>query len=117
MNETEHRKLLVLCMAIYTILPSFFKAKVQFNYITWFIILYFIASYIRKYPNKYFENKINFLKLCKPGFIPSTLNIRGVDIGFNLKFRSMKKNMEKVVTMLAVIMGFSVIALANIWIP
>ncbi len=29
----------------------------------------------------------------------------------------MKKNMEKVVTMLAVIMGFSVIALANIWIP
>lgn len=44
-------------LAIYTILPSFFKAKVQFNYITWFIILYFIASYIRKYPNKYFENK------------------------------------------------------------
>ena len=29
----------------------------------------------------------------------------------------MKKNMEKVVTMLAVIMGVSVIALANIWIP
>lgn len=57
MNEIEHRKLLVLCIAIYTILPSFFKAKVQFNYITWFIILYFIASYIRKYPNKYFENK------------------------------------------------------------
>lgn len=55
--------------------------------------------------------------MCKPGFIPSTLNIRGVNIGFNLKFRSMKKNMEKVVTMLAVIMGFSVIALANIWIP
>ena len=29
----------------------------------------------------------------------------------------MKKNMEKVVTMLAGRMGFSVIALANIWIP
>lgn len=40
-----------------------------------------------------------------------------MNIGFNLKFRSMKKNMEKVVTMLAVIMGFFVIALANIWIP
>ena len=49
--------------------------------------------------------------------IASTLNSRGVNIGFNLIFRSMKKNMEKVVTMLAVIMGFSVIALANIWIP
>lgn len=55
--------------------------------------------------------------MCKQNFIPSTLNSRGVNIGFNLKFRSMKKNMEKVVTMLAVIMGFSVIALANIWIP
>ena len=66
---------------------------------------------------EYFKNKINFLELCKQNFIPSTLNSRGVNIGFNLKFRSMKKNMEKVVTMLAVIMGFSVIALANIWIP
>jgi hypothetical protein len=62
MNEIEHRKLLVLCIAIYTILPSFFKAKVQFNYITWFIILYFIASYIRKYPNKYFSGK-NTIKI------------------------------------------------------
>ena len=67
--------------------------------------------------DEYFKNKINFLELCKQNFIPSTLNSRGVNIGFNLKFRSMKKNMEKVVTMLAVIMGFSVIALANIWIP
>ena len=57
------------------------------------------------------------IKLIFLNFIPSTLNSRGVNIGFNLIFRSMKKNMEKVVTMLAVIMGFSVIALANIWIP
>ena len=40
-----------------------------------------------------------------------------VDISSNLKFRPMKKNMKKVVTMLALVMGFSVIALANIWIP
>ena len=72
---------------------------------------------MRRCQKEYFKNKINFLELCKQNFIPSTLNSRGVNIGFNLKFRSMKKNMEKVVTMLAVIMGFSVIALANIWIP
>ncbi len=49
--------------------------------------------------------KLIFLNCASQVFIPSTLNSWGVNIGFNLKFRSMKKNMEKVVTMLAVIMG------------
>lgn len=75
MNEIEHRKLLVLCIAIYTILPSFFKAKVQFNYITWFIILYFIASYIRKYPNKYFENKKLWCYLSIASLVISWLSV------------------------------------------
>ena len=75
MNEIEHRKLLVLCIAIYTILPSFFKAKVQFNYITWFIILYFIASYIRKYPNKYFENKKLWCYLSIASLVISWLRV------------------------------------------
>ena len=38
-------------------LPSFAKANVVFNYVTWFSILYIIAAYIRLYPKKWFENQ------------------------------------------------------------
>lgn len=50
LNEKEHRILLILCLCIYTILPSFANVAVGYNYVTWFIVLYFIASYIRLYP-------------------------------------------------------------------
>lgn len=52
MNEKEHLSLVVLLLLIYTILPSFLKATVSFNYITWFIVIYFIASYIKLYPKE-----------------------------------------------------------------
>lgn len=37
-------------------LPSFAKANVVFNYITWFSVLYVIASYIRLYPKDWINN-------------------------------------------------------------
>lgn len=56
MNKKEHLLLVSLCIFIYTILPSLLKANVSFNYVTWFIVLYLIASYIRCYPEKWFGN-------------------------------------------------------------
>lgn len=56
LTEKEHFKLMILCVFIYTFLPSFAGAAVTFNYITWFMILYIIASYIRLYPKKIYEN-------------------------------------------------------------
>ena len=38
------------------VLPSFAKANVVFNYVTWFSILFIIASYIRLYPKDWFSN-------------------------------------------------------------
>ena len=38
------------------VLPSFAKANVIFNYVTWFGILFIIASYIRLYPKDWFSN-------------------------------------------------------------
>ena len=52
LNEKEHLILLILCLCIYTILPSFANVAVGYNYVTWFIVLYFIASYIRLYPKE-----------------------------------------------------------------
>lgn len=47
---------MVWCIGVYVLLPSFAKAYVVFNYVTWFVILYIIASYIRLYPKKWLES-------------------------------------------------------------
>ena len=48
--------LMAWCIGVYAFLPSFAKANVVFNYVTWFSVLYVIASYIRLYPKKWFSN-------------------------------------------------------------
>ena len=57
LSEKEHLALLGWCLGVYVILPSFAKATVVFNYVTWFSILYIIASYIRLYPKEWFKNQ------------------------------------------------------------
>lgn len=47
MDQKMHQRLLMLCLVCYTLLGSVPKFCVIFNYVTWFVILYFISSYIR----------------------------------------------------------------------
>lgn len=47
-DRRMHGMLVVLLLSIYTVLPSA-GFRLTFNYVTWFIVLYFIASYIRLY--------------------------------------------------------------------
>ena len=56
MSEKEHILLTGLCLFVYTILLTFAFASVSFNYVTWFIVLYFIASYFRIYEKQWFNN-------------------------------------------------------------
>ena len=56
LTEKEHFILMAWCIGVYVFLPSFAKANVVFNYITWFSILYVIASYIRLYPKEWFSD-------------------------------------------------------------
>ena len=56
LTEKEHFWLMVWCIVVYVILPSFAKAHVVFNYVTWFSILYVIVSYIRLYPKEWFNS-------------------------------------------------------------
>lgn len=49
-TKKQHQYLLLLMLTIYTILPTIPFFHVQSNYIVWFSVLYFIASYIRLYP-------------------------------------------------------------------
>ena len=56
-TKRQHELLLILSFGCYTLMGTIPYFKIMFNYVTWFVILYFLASYIRLYPNKYYFNR------------------------------------------------------------
>ena len=56
MNEKQHILLLMLVSFTYIFLGTVPSFSVTMNYVSWFVVLYFIASYIRMYPKKIFNN-------------------------------------------------------------
>ena len=58
LNEKMHLRLVVLCLFVYTFLGTIPKFPVTMNYVSWFIVIYFIASYVRLYPKTLFEKTI-----------------------------------------------------------
>lgn len=55
-SRRMHGGLLVLLLLFYTVVPSCrFQWSVQFNYVTWFCVVYMLAAYIRMYPGKWSE--------------------------------------------------------------
>ena len=54
LNERQHIKLILLSSFLYVVLGTLHQ--VTMNYVSWFIVLYFIASYLRFYPKKCFDN-------------------------------------------------------------
>lgn len=57
MTKKQHLYLTALLLCYYTFLGSIPKFTVTFNYITWFGIIYLIASYIRLYPSTIFTRR------------------------------------------------------------
>lgn len=49
MSKRKHLLLIVLCLFIYTFLGMVPGIKVTYNYVTWFCVLFIVASYIRFY--------------------------------------------------------------------
>ena len=49
LSKSQHLLLVILCLGIYTILGTVPWISVTFNYVTWFGVLYVVASYIRLY--------------------------------------------------------------------
>lgn len=50
LSRRQHLQLIALSLFIYTFLRHLPYSEVYMNYVSWFIVLYFIASYIRLYP-------------------------------------------------------------------
>lgn len=50
LSKRQHQLLLLLLLFCYTFLGSIPTLKISFNYVTWFGVIYVLASYIRLYP-------------------------------------------------------------------
>lgn len=58
LSKSQHLLLVILCLGIYTILGTIPWIGVTFNYVTWFGVLYVVASYIRLYGIWRSEDKV-----------------------------------------------------------
>ena len=56
-TEKQHIYATALLCFIYVILGTAFGKNINMNYVSWFAVLYLIASYIRLYPKKIFSNR------------------------------------------------------------
>ena len=52
MTKRQHQLLICLCLFIYTFIGMIPIFKLSMNYVSWFCVLYFIASYMRFYLDK-----------------------------------------------------------------
>lgn len=57
MSEQQHLRLMALMLICYSVLGSIPTFTITFNYITWFGIIYLIASFFRFYPKPLFEKR------------------------------------------------------------
>lgn len=56
MKERQHLMLIAWCSFTYVFLGTLPGFSVTMNYVSWFSVLYIIASYIRLYPKKIYQN-------------------------------------------------------------
>lgn len=56
-NEKQHIMLTGIALFMYTFLGTIPGIYVAMNYVSWYIVLYLVASYIRLYPKKLFDNR------------------------------------------------------------
>lgn len=55
-DKKKHLRLILLCLFIYTFVLYLPQGGVRMNYVSWFIVLYFISSYIRLYPETIYKS-------------------------------------------------------------
>lgn len=57
MTKKQHQLLLLLLLFCYTLMGSIPSFDIDFNYISWFGVIYLMASYIRLHPTKLFNDR------------------------------------------------------------
>lgn len=81
-----HKYLVILLVGAFTILPSIPKIRMSFNYVTWFMALYMIASYIRKYGlfPKVSHNKWGLISVIM--ILIGSISVLGMEIIFKMGY-------------------------------
>ena len=58
MTQRQHQLLLLLMFGMYSVLGNIPSFNIAMNYVSWFGVIYLLASYIRLYPSPIIENRI-----------------------------------------------------------
>ena len=106
MNEKIHVRLIFLCSFLYIILGT--VKQVTMNYVSWFIVLYFIASYIRLYPKNCYSNTKLWGIITIFSIVVSVISVvlgvwLGIKMNKNLRYFFVSDSN----TLLAVVVGVS----------
>lgn len=56
LSRKLHEKLILLLLTIYCFMNYLPQSEVVFNYVSWFVVLYFVSSYIRLYPETIYKS-------------------------------------------------------------
>lgn len=80
LTKRQHEWLLLLLLGMYTLLGSIPTFGVSFNYVTWFGVIYFIASYIRLYPHPIFERRRLWGRLTLSSILLGMASILGLRV-------------------------------------
>lgn len=75
MTERQHFSLIMLCGTVFTLLGTLPFFEIRFNYVTWFAVLFIIASYIRLYPKPWMEDTRLLGMLTAVSVILSVLSV------------------------------------------
>lgn len=75
MNRRQHQLLLLLSLGFYTLFGTIPMFEIDFNYMSWFCILFFIASYFRLHPQPFFEERRIWGKMTLLCFILACASI------------------------------------------
>ncbi len=73
--EKQHLRLLLLLVAVYVGLGTLLGGNITMNYVTWFVVLYVLAAYIRLYPKPMFQNTKFWGVLALSAVIISALSV------------------------------------------
>lgn len=91
MSEKMHIRALLLCGFTYILFGTLPFISVTMNYVSWYIVLYLIASYIRLYPKTMFDSKKIWAWLTLISVILSAASVvacawLGARLGRNMAF-------------------------------
>ena len=86
MTQRQHLQLMLLLLGCYSVLGLIPAFDVRYNYVTWFGIIYIIASYIRIYPHPFFERKSLWGWLTLSSVILSIASVLFMHLFFNRSF-------------------------------